>query len=141
MEKSPQMQYNYGKPGMQSQVSRAMDPNYSLIKQQYSYSVSDDYGRTEEQIDRTAKRKKIGDKISNVISEIQVGASRAACRIKKGPIKGALTAISMAGKKDNIQDPTQGSHSKGGRGKGSYDKKGLVTEIAFSPCPGGVCKK
>ena len=31
MEKSPYMRYNYGKPGMQSQVSRAMDPNYKLI--------------------------------------------------------------------------------------------------------------
>lgn len=141
MEKSPYMRYNYGKPGMQSQVSRAMDPNYSLINQEYSYSVSDDYGRTEEQIDRYAKRTKLGDKISNVITDIQVGASRAAGRMKKGPIKGALTAISMAGKKDNVHNPTQGSHSKGGRGKGSYDKKGLVTEMAFTPCPGGVCKK
>ena len=31
MEKSPYMRHNYGKPGIQSQVSRAMDPNYKLI--------------------------------------------------------------------------------------------------------------
>jgi len=141
MEKSPYMRYNYGKPGMQSQVSRAMDPNYSLINQEYSYSVSDDEGRTEKQVDRYAKRTKIGDKISNIFTDIQVGASRAASRMKGGPIKGALHAISMAGKKDNIQDPTAGGHSKGQRGRGSYDKKGLVTEMAFTPCPGGVCKK
>ena len=128
-------------PGMQTQITRAMDPTHNMFQQKASFTgenVEVDRGNTEKQIDAHKKRVDFGDKISNAVTDLQVKAANLAARQKPGAAKAVLTLASRFGKKDNIQDPTAGSHSRG-RSKRTVNKKGLYDHSAFSPCPGGVC--
>lgn len=135
-------QLRQSSPGMQTQITRAMDPTHNMFQQKKVFTGDDidvDRGSTEKQIDLHKKGVDFKNKISNAVTDLQVKAANLAATQKPGAAKAVLTLASRFGKKDNIQDPTAGSHGKGRR-KGTVNKKGLYDHSAFSPCPGGVCK-
>ena len=129
-------------PGMQTQITRAMDPTHNMFQQKASFmqkKVDVERGSTEKEIDSHKKRVDFTNKISNAFTSVQHKAAKLAGSQQPGVAKAVLTAVSRVGKKDNTQKFWK-SKGKGNR-KAAVNKKGLYDHTAFSPCPGGVCTK
>lgn len=136
-------QLRQSSPGMQTQITRAMDPTHNMFQQKKVFTGDDidvERGSTEKQIDLHKKGVDFVDKTSNAFTSVQHKAAKLAGSQEKGVAKAILTFVSRAGKSNNSQDPTAGSHGKGRR-KATVNKKGLYDHSAFSPCPNGVCTK